>query len=96
MERPQQPMLDILKQLGVKAERADEFIRIASGGWRLPEAVQCDGQQSTQFITGMLLSAWQLPDDLKIKIKKPILSGLYLQMTIEMLKQSGMPLQRRA
>lgn len=93
MERPQQPLLDILKQLGVKAERADEFIRIASGGWRLPEAVQCDGQQSTQFITGLLLSAWQLPDDLNIKIKKPILSGPYLQMTIEMLKQSGMQIE---
>jgi 3-phosphoshikimate 1-carboxyvinyltransferase len=93
MERPQQPMLDILKQLGVKAERADEYIRIASGGWRVPESIQCDGQQSTQFVTGLLLSAWQLPDDLQIQIKKPILSRPYLQMTIEMLKQSGMVIE---
>ncbi|MBY0452361.1 MAG: hypothetical protein K2P92_04940, partial [Bdellovibrionaceae bacterium] len=94
MERPQQPMLDILKQLGVKAERADEYIRIASGGWHVPESIQCDGQQSTQFVTGLLLSAWQLPDDLHIQIKKPILSQPYLQMTIEMLKQSGMAIEQ--
>lgn len=93
MERPQQPMLDTLKQLGVKAERADEYIRIASGGWRVPEFVQCDGQQSTQFVTGLLLSAWQLPEDLNVHIKKPILSQPYLQMTIEMLKKSGMVIE---
>lgn len=93
MERPQQPIFDILNQLGVKAERADEFIRIASNGWRVPDVIRCDGHQSTQFITGLLLNAWHLPEDLNVCIQKPIVSKPYLQMTLEMLKQSGMQIE---
>lgn len=90
LERPQDDLKHLLNQLGVSVELSSEQIVINSSGWKIPEQIICNQIQSSQFISGLLLSSWNLNNDLQINIKKPILSYDYLKMTISLLKQAGM------
>lgn len=90
LERPQQEIVGILNQLGVKAEFTNSELRIQSQGWNSAEKVICSADLSSQFVSGLLLSSWNLKFDLEIEIRKPIISYGYLKMTIQMLQTAGM------
>ncbi|AGH94696.1 3-phosphoshikimate 1-carboxyvinyltransferase [Pseudobdellovibrio exovorus] len=95
LARPQGELLLILKQLGVQAELRDDGLHLKSNGWLLDPrtSVQVAAEDSSQFISGLLLSAWNLDQELKVEVKKPLTSFAYLQMTISLLQKSGMKLQ---
>lgn len=93
LERPQQEINLILNQLGVKAEFIKNELHIDSQGWQNNGKINCAADVSSQFVSGLLLSCWNLSFDLEIEIKKPISSASYLQMTIELLRQAGMNVQ---
>lgn len=90
LQRPQSEILDILKQLGVSCELTQDYLKIKSSGWQATKQVVCDGAESSQFISGLLLSCWNLDFDLNIQIKKPVVSFDYLKMTISLLQQAGL------
>lgn len=93
LERPQQGLQDLLDQLGVQIEFKKEEVIIRSKGWKIPIEIKCGAQDSSQFISALLLNAWQLPQDLNVVIQGPVVSVDYLKMTILMLKQFGMQIQ---
>lgn len=93
MQRPQQELINVLAQLGVIAEFTPLGLQLHSKGWKSDSLVKVQADLSSQFISGLLLSCWNLEFDLEIEIKKPITSFGYLKMTIELLLLSGMNLQ---
>lgn len=95
LERPQQGLKNLLQQFGVRVDFKKEEAVIYSEGWRLPSVVTCQAQDSSQFISALLLNAWNLSEDLKVQIEGPIVSVDYLKMTTTMLKQFGLSLEEQ-
>lgn len=90
IERPQQEIINILNQLNVKAELNGKELNIFSRGWSVNKKIVCSADQSSQFVSGLLLSCWNLNSELEVEIKKPIISYGYLKLTIELLFAAGM------
>jgi 3-phosphoshikimate 1-carboxyvinyltransferase len=91
LQRPQQEIVSVLQQLGVSAELNKEGLKIKSDGWKnLNTKVTISNNESSQFITGLLLSCWGLDFDLEIKLTKPFNSFSYFQMTLSLLATCGM------
>lgn len=94
LERPQQGLKDLLDQLGVAVEFKKEEVIIRSEGWKIPDLIECQAQDSSQFISALILNAWNLPKNLNMAILGPIVSEDYLKMSISMLKKFGMKIER--
>lgn len=91
LQRPQQETTNVLKQFGVSAEYSNSQWIIKSEGWKKPSGpVIVSAELSSQFVSGLLLSAWNLNFDLEIQINKPAASISYLLMTVELLQKAGM------
>lgn len=91
LQRPQQEITNVLKQFGVSAEYSDGQWGIKSEGWKKPTGpVVVSAELSSQFVSGLLLSAWNLNFDLEVQINKPAASISYLMMTVELLQKAGM------
>lgn len=89
LERPQLEIKFLLEQLGVQVDFKSDGVRILSRGWQPVAELNCEGQKSSQFISGLLLSACQLDFDFKLVVQKPIVSKDYLLMTLHLLQQTG-------
>ncbi|MEZ4872973.1 MAG: hypothetical protein R2827_12205 [Bdellovibrionales bacterium] len=94
-ERPQQAIEKILLQLGAFAiEWTEDSLSFSSDGWRqMGDAVHVSTSDSSQFLSGILLNAWQLPFDLAIVLPEKLVSVGYLQMTLDVLHQLGMDIR---
>lgn len=90
LERPQQDMLNLLQQLGVQARLSPDGLNLFSDGWKLTSEIEISAESSSQFLSGLLLSCWDLPQDLRVRIRKPVVSYSYLQMTLQLLSECGM------
>ena len=93
LARPQHPLKDVLSQLGVECSFGAESIEVVSREWQIGKPIICSAEFSSQFISGLLLSAWNLNQDLTIKVPKPVTSFEYLKMTLSLLQRCGMTLQ---
>ena len=93
LQRPQAEIIEILKQLGVECELNSDCLKIKSTGWKAVSKIICNGSESSQFVSGLLLSCWNLEFDLNIQIKKPVVSFDYLKMTTSLLQQAGMQIR---
>jgi 3-phosphoshikimate 1-carboxyvinyltransferase len=89
-ERPQKSISKILSQLGVGCEFRKQDVLIQSQGWKIPETIFCETQQSSQFISALVLNSWNLTHDLQIEIQLPIPSDDYLKMTLLLVKKFGL------
>jgi 3-phosphoshikimate 1-carboxyvinyltransferase len=95
LSRPQAGLMDLLKQLGVKAEMTSHGLKIQSEGWKF-DSEKClviDRSQSSQFASGLLLNAWELEKELKFKFNEFNLSESYWDLTCDFVKSMGMKLQ---
>ncbi len=92
--RPHHPLLKALEQLGVQCflENKNE-LKIVSTGWNVPSQIDLDLSVSSQFISSLLLSAWNLPEKLVIHVGDQKNSLAYLEMTIAFLRNLGMEIQ---
>lgn len=89
--RPQQELIKILHQLGVRATLGEDFIRIEGEGWRLQgDTLLVPGDRSSQFASGVLLNAWNLPFDLYVSLGRNAVSLSYWRMTVQMALDLGM------
>lgn len=92
LERPQKEIGSILQQLGVATEIVKDGLIVESRGWQPVKKLVCSAQISSQFVTALILSCWDLEFDLEIEIHKPVISFGYLNMTFRLLQSAGMSL----
>lgn len=93
-ERPHQPLFQSLSSLGVTVEQTSATeLTVSSQGWNLEKPLNMDLKISSQFISAILLSAWELSHPLVIKLGVDRHSYSYLEMTITLLKQLGMEIE---
>ncbi|MBC7465032.1 MAG: hypothetical protein H7256_03495 [Bdellovibrio sp.] len=92
--RPQSELSSILKQLGVEISFQGNTATVKTDDWIVPSVVYCDGSVSSQFISGLLLNSWNLNHDLTIELKRPFVSESYLLLTLDMLKEAGLVVER--
>jgi len=96
LNRPQKEIQDTLKQLGVDVRFEKSGIRIISEGWKAPKKMlTVSAKDSSQFLSALFLSAWDLDFDLKIKVAGKITSLGYFEMTLKLLKELGFKYSRR-
>jgi len=97
-ERPQQPLLDNLQKLGVRAMikyATQPKLIIDSEGWKPSRgALVVDRSISSQFASGIVLNAWGLPFDLSLRFSSESVSPSYLELSLALVKTLGMKIQR--
>ncbi|MGQ9641902.1 MAG: 3-phosphoshikimate 1-carboxyvinyltransferase [Candidatus Bathycorpusculaceae bacterium] len=86
--RPLAPLLQSLKQLGVKTNHksGEPSLKVKGGGIG-GGLVTIRGDVSSQFVSGLLLACPMARKDTKITLTTPMESRNYVQMTIEILKK---------
>ncbi|MCB0378737.1 MAG: 3-phosphoshikimate 1-carboxyvinyltransferase [Bdellovibrionales bacterium] len=90
-QRPHRPLIDLLHRLGVDGQFTDrDWLRLSGQGWNPIDELNVEMQVSSQYPSAILLSAWQLPFDLNLKLSAQQRSQSYLKMTIAVLKDLGM------
>lgn len=91
-ERPLGPMLGALRALGVSITDADGYlpIRVKGSGSVRGGAVEIDASASSQFVSGLLLSAARFDDGLTLTHTGRELPSLpHITMTLHMLAEHG-------
>jgi 3-phosphoshikimate 1-carboxyvinyltransferase len=88
--RPQQELLNIFSQLQVKAQLEEKGMRIESKGWITDHPVKVSAKDSSQFLSGIMLSTWKLEQDFHLEISQDRVSESYFQLTLEILKEFGL------
>ncbi len=91
-KRPLTPLLESLKQLGVKSDiqKNGEDSRITvQGGGISGGKTSIPGDISSQFISGLLIACPKSTKDTEINLTAPLESKSYVQMTIETLNKHG-------
>lgn len=87
LERPLTVYEEIFGQQGLLLERSDQGLRVAgplrSGDYTI------DGSISSQFISGLLFALPLLEGDSTIRLKPPVESRPYIDMTIDALRLFG-------
>lgn len=87
--RPQQDLIDVLKQAGAEVELGDSYLSIRSTGWKSHEfVVSCEN--TTQVLSGLVLSALGESRSTEIKINDPERASGYLDVTLKTLDQLGL------
>lgn len=93
LERPQDELLKILRQVGVEAKLTSEALEMESGGWKLHgDTLLVPSARSSQFATAVLMNAWDLPFDLYVSLGGLKVSEGYWRMSVRMAEALGMKL----
>ena len=92
MQRPLQPLIEAMKQLGVsiKARPVEVVVkaaRVKGGSVRIP------GNVSSQFISGLLFAGPLMEEGLEITVTSSLESRGYVALTIEAMKEHGINVQ---
>lgn len=91
-QRPLQPMLDGLAQLGasITSTSGGLPLTVHGRGWLLGGVVRIDASLSSQFVSALLLAAPRCADGVEVQHEGGRLpSGLHIAMTVEMLRAAG-------
>ena len=93
--RPQNDLLKTLMQLGCDVEMGESYLKINSYGWKPQgDGLHVSQKQSSQFLSALLLSAWELPQPLFIhKHSEATVSQSYLNLTLSFLGTLGMTIK---
>lgn len=94
-ERPHESLFQIFNDLEIDYQLDSQKLTLNSKGWMWDQSIKVDRSQTSQFLSGLLLSSWDLEKDLTIKWSMPIVSDAYFQMTVELLKLFGMKLDQQ-
>ncbi len=93
LSRPQETLIEILEQLGVRARLDGTRFVVESEGWRDPRGpLVIDRSKSSQFATGVLLNSWLLDFPLELAWKNELdaVSEGYWRMTLKIARDLGM------
>lgn len=102
LARPHTPLIDLLTQLGCKAELSADGLTVVNNSaadsglcsWMpLPEGLAVDRSISSQFASALLLNCWQLIAPLEIRLVGTAISSGYLDMTMAVVRAAGMEVE---
>ena len=88
--RPMKGLTNLLSQLSVSFQVQEQSLMIHTQGWKIPDVLQVDLSESSQFASSLILNSWQLPQNLKIEFSKNRVSDGYLEMTLNLVKKAGL------
>lgn len=91
--RPIKELLQFFDQVSVEYKLEKNSLLIKSKGWQIPTSVFCTGIESSQFLSGIVLSSWDLKKELKIILPRKIPSIGYLKMTLDLMRECGAQVQ---
>jgi len=96
-ERPQQPLLDALNQLGCEATsaREDGCPPLTIRGGCSGGACRMDGSLSSQYFSALAMVGAVLPDGLDIEVEGELISAPYLDMTADLMRIFGASMENR-
>lgn len=93
--RPQEGLVKLLLQLGVEAKIESNKLIIISQGWKpMGDALYVDASKTSQFVSALILSSWNLGFDLHFNKSQLAVSDSYLDMTIALVEELGMKVAR--
>jgi len=89
-QRPVAPLLESLKELGVKStiQSGGSSVSVGGGGIRGGKT-SIRGDVSSQFISGLLFACPKAKEDTKINVTTKLESKGYVEMTLEVLRKHG-------
>lgn len=87
--RPIKELLEFFDQVGVGHSLQGTTLTIKSQGWKVPREIRCLSTESSQFLSAIALSSWDLNSDLRILMPRAVPSRGYLQMTLKVLEMCG-------
>jgi len=90
--RPMEPLLNSLSQLGVETRSRSSKLPVEIKGPPSGRAVEISGQVSSQFITAMMYVGSKI--GLDIRVTDGLVSEPYVDMTIEVLRRSGVNIEK--
>ena len=90
-ERPLGPLLGALRELGADLDRVDALpLTVRGTGCLLGGTVELDASQSSQFVSGLLLSAPRFEQGVTVRhVGATLPSAPHLAMTVEALRAAG-------
>lgn len=97
MKRPVGILVNALREIGydIGYIGRDGFPPIKlNGGTQINTEITIDGSVSSQFISSLLLAAPSMPLGLTVHLTGNVTSGPYLEMTVAVLKQFGVKVER--
>jgi 3-phosphoshikimate 1-carboxyvinyltransferase len=96
-QRPIGPLVEALKRLGVNASCVEQDgrppVRIQAAGIR-GGRVTISGDQSSQFLSSLLLSGPYADTDIRVEVTGELVSSPYVDMTIHVMDQFGIRVDR--
>ena len=94
-ERPVEHLIDALGQVGIKSESLTGCPPVTIEGGKINGGeIKVKGNISSQFISGLLLVAPYAQDDLKIILTSELVSVKYVDMTIDLMNEFGVKVER--
>jgi len=95
LERPHAPLFAALRALGAEVEvepgPRGPTLRVRSTGFTQPEApIELTDALSSQFLSSLILNAWDLPFGLSIRCDAEPVSEGYLELSIDVARRFGM------
>jgi 3-phosphoshikimate 1-carboxyvinyltransferase len=91
VKRPMGPLVDALTQLGAKCQylSAKGKPPLSIEGPMSGSNAEIQGDVSSQFVSALLIACTQKPGETRIKLKTPLRSGPYVDITLEMIREFG-------
>lgn len=88
-ERPMQPLLDALEQLGVQTSSANGKAPVSVQGPLAGGRCRIVGDISSQFISGLLIACALARNETSIDLTTPLKSQPYVDLTLDVLEKFG-------
>jgi 3-phosphoshikimate 1-carboxyvinyltransferase len=96
--RPMGTVLEAVASLGVEVEplgRPGHLpAALTAGRLELPAGIEIAGDVSSQFLSGLLLTSPCLPGGLEITLSTPLVSGPYVELTLDVMSAFGADVDR--
>ncbi len=93
-KRPMGPLLKTLEECGVRCESNEGKAPITITGPVQGDILRIDGSMSSQFVSSMLMMSPLIGRKVEIIIEGKAVSRPYIEITISMMKQFGVDVQR--
>lgn len=91
--RPMDAIANALREMGVGVDGDALPMTVSAGSWT-GGAIQVPGSASSQFASGLLLSAPGLRDGLNLSLTGDIVSQSYLDLTVSVMESFGAEIER--
>lgn len=92
-ERPMDGLLAALRALGARVERPSAGLPLTVRGPLKGGRCRLPGDQSSQFLSGLLFAAPLAPDATEIELTSPITSRPYVDLTLRILRDHGVRIE---